>query len=198
MGPEALRVGLGLGLGGPLRRLAFLGMPKTNHLRQASTSQRWPRVPIEGNVLRARANSSYGGPLRPRILLFQGFRRAVAISLAVALGSVVACSSSNDACLGMGKAICQKACACNGGTTCRFVQAGAGGTATKSEESCNQYFSDTCGTPSLAGVDFAKCAAEANGAQCLTNENAIDGPAKAAQLPPSCATRATAVKPDGG
>ena len=136
------------------------------------------------------------GPLIPRILRF---RRALVISLAVGLGSMVACSSSDDECLATGEAICRKACACNAGTACRFVQGGAGGTATKSEESCNRYFSDTCGTPALAGVNFAKCAAEVDGAQCVTNENPIDGPAKAAQLPSSCAPGATnTAKPDGG
>ena len=111
----------------------------------------------------------------PRILRF---RRALVISLAVGLGSMVACSSSDDECLATGEAICRKACACNAGTACRFVQGGAGGTATKSEESCNRYFSDTCGTPALAGVNFAKCAAEVDGAQCVLSLIHISEPTR--------------------
>jgi hypothetical protein len=197
MGPEALRVRLEPA--GPLSSARpFLG--RAENERDGKDCD--VAAVAEGPHRRYRPSRSLhlglGGPLRSRTFPSHRFRRAAVVSLAVVLGSF-ACSSSNDECLSTGEVICQKACACNAGTTCRFVQPGAGGTATKSEESCNQYFSDTCGTPALAGVDFAKCAAEANGAQCLTNENAIDGPAKAAQLPDSCATRGpNAVKPDGG
>lgn len=103
----------------------------------------------------------------------------------VALGVLGACGGPSE-CEKMGEAICAKACACNGGSQCRFLQPGTGATSTKSEEACRQWFTDTCEGPEQAGVDYAKCEAEAGGAQCVDDLNPIDGRALAASLPSSC------------
>ena len=119
--------------------------------------------------------------------------RAVALFvIGLFVSPAFACGSGNSECLAAGQAICRKACACNGGTTCRFLRPGVGATATKTEASCNEYFADACGTTAVEGMDFAKCAAEADRSTCVPNQNPLDGPAKAASLPDSCKGRTPA------
>ena len=74
---------------------------------------------------------------------------ALACLATVALGVLGACGGPSE-CEKMGEAICAKACACNGGSQCRFLQPGTGATSTKSEEACRQWFTDTCEGPEHA------------------------------------------------
>ena len=114
------------------------------------------------------------------------------VPFAVALAAVAlsaACGSDDADCRALGETICRKACACNGGTTCRFSQAPAGTTSTKTEEGCNQYFEEACQNPAFQRIDSAKCGAEVEAAECVVDNNPLDGVAKSAKLPEACATK---------
>lgn len=114
-----------------------------------------------------------------------------AVSPLVSLASVVlvlaACSADSSDCRKMAETICARACACNNGTQCRFVQPPGDATATKTEEGCNQFWEDVCEKPTYQRMDTGKCATEAATAECVPNDNPLDGKALAAQLPESCA-----------
>jgi len=107
--------------------------------------------------------------------------------VAAACLAIAACGSESDACVEMGARVCAKACACNGGTACRFLQPDGLSTATKTEVACNQFWEDACQRPEVLRIDTAKCGADADKAECVVNDNPLDGRAMAAKLPETCA-----------